>query len=206
MDSSELNKVFAAVLTAGVIAGTAGLVSKLLMHEEKLKENVYIVDLGPTDAGATVEDTEELQLIGPLLASADADAGAAVARRCGACHGFDEGGANRVGPNLWAIMGKPKAASDGYAYSEALAAFPGEWGYEEMNQFLVAPTTYVPGTKMNFAGLRRESDRVNLIAWMRLQAGDPLPLPSSEAVVAPAAEAEAASDAEQPDAEQPVAE
>ena len=201
MDSSELNKVFAAVLTAGVIAGTASLVSKLLMHEEKLEKNVYIVDLGATDADAGVEEEEELRPIGPLLASADADAGASVARRCGACHGFDEGGANRVGPNLWAIMGKPKAAADGYAYSEALAAFPGEWGYEEMNQFLVAPMTYVPGTKMNFAGLRRENDRANLIAWMRLQADEPLPLPSPEEMAAPEAEAEAA-----PDAEQPVAE
>ena len=109
-----------------------------------------------------------------------------LAQKCAACHGFEKGGPNKVGPNLYGVVGQPKASHDGYSYSAALASFsdPKEWTYESLNKFLLKPTDYIPGTKMNFAGLRKVSDRADLIAYMRSQSDNPPPLPSAEEVQA----------------------
>ena len=112
-----------------------------------------------------------------LLASADAGDGEKVFRKCKSCHTVDQGGANRVGPNLWEIVGAAKAAVDGFRYSGALADMGGEWTYENLDAFLADPKGYVPGTKMSFAGLRKAKDRAAVIAYMRSNADNPPPLP-----------------------------
>ncbi len=113
-----------------------------------------------------------------LLATGDAAAGAAVIVKCRSCHTLDEGGARRVGPNIWNMVGAPKGASEGYAYSEALAAAGGTWTYAELDGFLAAPRAYLPGTKMTFAGIADATERANLILHLRSLSNDPLPLPA----------------------------
>lgn len=115
--------------------------------------------------------------IAALLAAADADAGAKISRKCAACHGFDEGGKNKVGPNLWDIVGRAIASGEGYKYSGALSGLGGEWTYENLDGFLAKPKDFAKGTKMSFAGLKKAEDRANLIAYMRGLSNSPKPLP-----------------------------
>ena len=189
MDSLELNKIAAAILAAGVIAMTSGLVASFVVHApEAPEERAYVIatpDEGDALAGAEApEPAEESVLV--LLASADPAAGEKVSKKCTACHSFDEGGANRVGPNLWNIIGRPIAGAEGFSYSDALAGLSGEtWSYENMDAFLAAPKAWAPGTKMAYAGLKKVDDRAELIAYLRSLSSDPQPLP---AVEAPAAE------------------
>ena len=101
-----------------------------------------------------------------------------MARKCTACHTFDQGGANRVGPNLWGVLGRTKAAVDGFSYSAAMADHGGIWGYQEMHDFLDKPKDYLPGTKMAFAGLRRPAEIADIIAYMRENHDAAPPLPT----------------------------
>ncbi|MGP1395143.1 MAG: c-type cytochrome [Inquilinaceae bacterium] len=178
----ELNKIFAAVLLAGIIAMSAGFVAELLIHPAPLEQNAYVVDTGAAPAEVATAEDAELPPIAPLLAAADPAAGESLSRACVACHSFEQGGANKVGPNLWDVVGGPKAHLDDFNYSGALqeaAAAGGEWGYEELNGFLAAPRTWLPGTTMSYAGLRNEGDRADLIAWLRTLSDSPVPLPEA---------------------------
>ena len=181
MASLESNKIAAAVLTAGVIAMSAGFAAELLYHPEMLEENVYVV--ATADDGDAAEATEvaaapALEPIGPLLAAADAANGETVARKCVACHSFDEGGPTKVGPNLYNVVNRGITNYDGFAFSEALLAKADQvWDYENLNGFLNRPREWAPGTKMSYAGLRKTSDRADLIAYLRNLSGDPAPLP-----------------------------
>jgi cytochrome c len=113
-----------------------------------------------------------------LLASADVEAGIKTAKKCTACHVFDKGGKNKVGPGLWNIVNADKANVDGFIYSAALAEMDGGWDYQALNAFLYKPKAYVAGTKMNFAGLKKPQDRANIIAYLRSLAEAPVALPS----------------------------
>lgn len=192
MDSLELNKIVAAILTASVIAMVSGFVAGFVVQPpEAPEERAYVIaEPGEGDvlAGAeTPEPVEESILV--LLASADAAAGESVTRKCTACHTFDEGGANRVGPNLWDIVGRPIGGADGFNYSDALSGLSDQtWGYENLDAFLAAPKAWAPGTKMAYAGLKKADDRAELIAYLRGLSNDPQPLPEAEAAPEPAAE------------------
>jgi cytochrome c len=111
------------------------------------------------------------------IPAADAMAGAAIAERCAACHDWSKGGPNKIGPNLYGVVGRPKASHPGFDYSPAMKAKGGNWTYAELFNFLRQPAGYVPGTKMSFAGLPRAADRLNVIAFLRMQADTPAPLP-----------------------------
>jgi cytochrome c2 len=125
-----------------------------------------------------VAPAEEENGIAQLLAGVDAERGQAVARACQACHTFDEGGGHRIGPNLWDIVGQPIAHHDDYSYSDALRARSDEtWTYEALDQFLGNPREFAPGTTMAFAGVRRDEQRLELIAYLRTLSADPQPLP-----------------------------
>ena len=93
------------------------------------------------------------------------------------CHNYEKGNANKVGPNLWNIINRPKASVDGFAYSKALLDIGGKWTYEELSEFLYKPKQYVEGTKMNFSGLKKAEDRANLILFLRDHSDNPVPLP-----------------------------
>ena len=109
------------------------------------------------------------------IPAADAMAGASIAERCAACHDWTKGGPNKIGPNLYAVVTRPKASHPGFDYSAAMKAKGGDWSYAELFNFLRQPAGYVPGTKMSFAGLPKASDRLNVIAFLRMQADTPAP-------------------------------
>ncbi len=183
--SLELNKIMAAGLTAGVIAMTSGLIADLLIakpghHEGEEHHFAYMVETGEESEEAVVEAEPGIEPILALLADADIEAGEKRSRACTACHSFDKGGANKVGPNLWDIVNAPKAQKDGFAYSEALASMEEPWSYTNLNLFLAKPKEYAPGTKMSYGGLKKADQRAELIAWMRTLSDDPAPLPTDE--------------------------
>ncbi|HYE01224.1 MAG TPA: cytochrome c family protein [Alphaproteobacteria bacterium] len=168
--SLETNKAFAALLLAGIVAMTSGFIATQLVSPKPLAENVYKVEVAEAApaAGAAAAAPAALPPVTPLLASATAEAGQAVAKQCTSCHSFEQGGANKVGPNLYGVVGAEHAHVEGFAYSKALAEKKGTpWGYEELNAFLASPKTYAPGTKMTFAGIKKPEDRANLIAYLR---------------------------------------
>ena len=112
-----------------------------------------------------------------LVAAADVAAGQKIARKCVACHTVTAGGANKVGPNLWDIVGADLASREGYKYSSALSGMGGTWSLENLDAYLTKPKTFVPGTKMSFAGVKSEADRAALIAYLRSLSDSPVPLP-----------------------------
>ncbi|HZH29116.1 MAG TPA: cytochrome c family protein [Azospirillaceae bacterium] len=179
MSSAEWNKVFAAVLLAGLIAMMSGFVSRILVHPEVPAQAAYKVDTGEAEPAAAQSDQPAApEPIAPLLAAADAAAGQRGSRACAACHTFDKGGPSRVGPNLYDVVGRAHAGVAGFAYSDALKGKQAEpWDYEGLSAFLANPRAYAPGTKMNFAGIKSAQERANLIAWLRTLSDSPKPLP-----------------------------
>lgn len=163
----ELNKIFAAVLVAGITAMFAGFVAKLVYHPQHPTESAYHASEGAATEAAAPAAVQTAEPIDGLLATADAEAGQKYARTCGACHTFDKGGANRVGPNLWNTFGNKKGHSEGYSYSSAMLEKGGTWTTEDLNQFLFKPKQFVPGTKMTFAGIKKPEDRANVIKWLQ---------------------------------------
>jgi len=121
-----------------------------------------------------------------LLAEADIAAGMKLAKKCTACHVFEDGGKNKVGPVLWNIVNADKGAIDGFGYSAALAGFGGAWDYSALNAFLYKPKAYIEGTKMNFAGLKKPQDRANMIAYLRSLSAAPAALPTDAEIASEA--------------------
>jgi cytochrome c len=177
----ESNKLYAAILLAGVLAMISIIASGILVHPEELAKQAYPIE-GVVEAAApaSAPKTEDIEPIAPLLAKADPDHGAQIARQCQACHNFAKGGPNLVGPNLWGVVDGPHAHKGDYAYSDAMKGFPGKWDYESLNKFIAHPQAYLPGTKMGFAGLKKAQDRADVIDWVHLQADSPDPLPAAK--------------------------
>ncbi len=188
MNNMEFNKIFAAILVAGIIASLSGFISHKLVHPHVLSENAYKIE-GVTDGapgGAVVVAMAEPVLA--LLASADVAKGEQTAKICATCHSFTKGGANAIGPGLWGIVNHDKGAHPGFAYSEGLKAMDGEWTYANLNKFLWKPKAYVEGTKMGFVGLKKPEDRANVIAYLRTLSDAPVSLPSDAQIAAEAAD------------------
>ena len=180
MNSLELNKVFAAVLTAGITFMVAGQVGKILVHGEKPNESAIRIGdpIGGAPSAAPAAAAAGPEPITVLLASADAEAGQQVAaRNCGACHSFNQGGRTGIGPNLYGIVGAPHGHVEGFNYSAVLKGKQGPWNYDELNAWLYKPATYAPGTRMSYAGLVNTQQRANLIAYLRTLSPNPKPLP-----------------------------
>jgi len=177
----EANKIIAALLTAGVVALGSGFVSELVFEGHEPEEHAYqIATVGETDesAGKAAAEAAPEQDLGTLLAAADPGAGEKVARKCKACHTFDEGGANRIGPNLYGVVGRKIASHEGFSYDDALKSKASEtWTYDNLDAFLTSPRKWAPGTKMSFAGLKSAEDRAALLAYLRQQNANPPPLP-----------------------------
>lgn len=178
MDSFEFNKYAGAVLTGLLTMTVIGFIGNALVHPRKLEQNAFPVTVAePAQGTQQAAAPAAVEPIVPLLASANVQAGQAVAKACAACHTFEKGGANRVGPNLWGVVAGEKAHAQGFNYSQAMQAAPGTWTYEDLNKYLFDPKGAIPGNRMTFAGVKKTQDRANLIAWLRTQADSPAPLP-----------------------------
>jgi cytochrome c len=173
------------------------------MSEQMCAKYAYCVEVAGSGGGSEV--VEAVFDLGAALASADASKGErAFKAQCSTCHSITEGGANGTGPNLYGVVGAAKAAHAGFAYSAALSGMSGDWSYENLNAWLENPSAYARGTSMSFAGLRRDPDRVNVIAYLVANSPNapaaPAPLAASDEDGAAEGEAEAPAAAEQPEA------
>ncbi len=174
------NKIIGTVLLVGLITIGPGFVADLLVAPEHLAEHAYMIAAPETSSGAVAAPTAAAagpESVGALLAAADPIAGRKLSKKCGGCHSFDNGGPNKIGPNLWDTVGREVASVGGFKYSDALGGIGGAWDYEALNRFLFKPKRFAPGTKMSFAGLKKADERANLIAWMRTLSDSPRPLP-----------------------------
>lgn len=181
MGSLFFNKVAAALLAIFLVVLGLSTLAGSVFQTEGPETPAYPVDMAALQPSAPAEEEDAGPVdFGVLLAGADIGAGERVARRCASCHSFDEGGANGTGPMLWDVIGRDVAGVSGFNYSQAMQEYADggtEWMYENMSAYLESPRNYVPGTAMSFAGLRDQTDRINLIAYMRSQSDDPAPLP-----------------------------
>ncbi|HIF25751.1 MAG TPA: cytochrome c family protein [Micavibrio sp.] len=188
MDNMEFNKIFAAILVAGIVAYLGGFISHKLVHPHSLeKDAVAIEGIAGSAAGGPTKPTGPEPILA-MIADADIAQGEKLSRACAACHSFDNGGPNGTGPNLWNKINASVASKPGFDYSDAMKAHGGTWTYAEMNHFLWKPKAYIEGTKMNYLGLKKPEDRAALIAWLRTLSSSPAALPSQAEIDAEMAE------------------
>jgi cytochrome c len=180
MDSFEFNKIAGAVLgTLLLVLGLKNL-SGVVFHSEAPEKPGFMIAAAEADTGeAKPADAGPAASIGTLLASADKAKGEATAKACAACHDFTKGGPNKVGPNLWDVVERPIASEAGFAYSEALKAHTDKtWTYDALNTWLLSPSADFKGTKMSFSGLKKDTDRANVIAYLASLSDSPKPFPA----------------------------
>ena len=197
MNSFMVNKILGSLLGAVFIVFSIGIVSNSLFATHAPEKEGYTIAAAEAEASGAADGEAAAQVsIADLLASADAGAGAAVFKKCAACHSIEKGGPNKVGPDLWGVVDRPVAAHEGFAYSSAMKEFSkgGEekWTFDNLSHFLTSPKVFIKGTAMGFAGLKKDDERANLIAYLREQADSPVPLPEAGAAPAEAAPAGAA--------------
>ena len=181
MDSFEINKIIAAVLLTALIVIGIGKFADVIFYVEKPKESAYKIEGLETTILSSTQSLEKKIVekvdIGQLLALGDLAHGEKVFKKCSACHMIASGGKNMIGPNLWGIIGRTAGSAADYKYSKAMVAYAKQWNFEEMNDYLIKPQAYIKGTKMAFAGLRKEKDRASVILYLNSKSDNPKPLP-----------------------------
>ncbi len=179
MDSFEINKIVAAVLMVALVVIGIGKLSDVIFHVEKPEKPGYAVDVeeATTVSTSTKASVEEKVDIAALMAMGDVTIGEKVFKKCAACHSIVKGGKNNIGPALYNVVGRKTGVVSDYKYSKALASYDKEWTFEELNGYLIKPAKWVKGTKMAFAGLRKEKDRASVIKYLNQNSDSPLPLP-----------------------------
>ncbi len=180
MDSFELNKIIGAILLVALLVIGIGKVSNLVFKVNKPEKSNYKVELD-VESAETKADEEPVQReivdIAALLSTGDLAHGEKVFKKCSACHSIKSGGGNKIGPALYNVVGRKVGVLDDYKYSKALAEYEKNWSFEELNGFLLKPKDWIKGTKMAYAGLRKEKDRASVILYLNKYSDSPLPLP-----------------------------
>ena len=179
MDSFELNKIIAAVLLVALLVIGIGKVSDMIFYVEKPEKPGYAVEVEQVSSGSasTKDVVEKVVDIAALMALGDVASGEKIFKKCAACHSINKGGKHKIGPALYNVVGRKVGVEEDYKYSKALIAYEKDWTFEELNGFLIKPAKHIKGTKMAYAGLRKEADRASVIKYLNENSDNPLPLP-----------------------------
>ena len=179
MDSFELNKIIAAILMVALLVIGLGKIADGVFHVKKPKNPGYQVEVD-TQSNSSVSKVAATEVkidMVALMAQGDAESGKKIFKKCAACHSINKGGGNKIGPALYNVVGSKVDGVEGYKYSKVLASYEKEWTFEELNGFLKKPASYLKGTKMSYAGLRKEIDRASIIKYLNQSGDNPKPLP-----------------------------
>tara|TARA_Y100001936_G_C15810090_1_gene526131 strand:- start:37 stop:576 length:540 start_codon:yes stop_codon:yes gene_type:complete len=179
MDSFEINKIIAAVLLVALLVIGIGKISDIIFYVKKPETPGYSVEVQQvaSTSSSTAEVAEEKIDIAALMALGDAVSGEKIFKKCAACHSIVKDGKNKIGPALYNVVGRKIGGVADYKYSKALVAYGKEWNFEELNGFLIKPAKWIKGTKMAYAGLRKEKDRASIIKYLNQNSDNPKPLP-----------------------------
>ena len=176
MDSFEVNKIIAAILVTVLLVFGIGKISDIIFHVEKPNVQGYKVEIKVNNSASQAKSEDQID-ISALLALGDVDIGKKVFKKCAACHSIAQGGGNKIGPKLYNIVGRATGSISDYKYSKALASYGKEWTFEELNSFLIKPSTWIKGNKMGFAGLKKDEDRASVILYLNQNSDSPKALP-----------------------------
>ena len=179
MDSFELNKIIAAILMVALLVIGLGKIADGVFHVKKPKNPGYQVEVESQLTSGTSQAAEVAEKIdiGAFMTLGDVASGEKIFKKCAACHSINKGGKNKIGPALYNVVGRAVGGVDDYKYSKALASYNKEWTFEELNGFLTKPSSYLKGTKMSYAGLRKEKDRASVIKYLNQNSDSPKLLP-----------------------------
>ncbi len=180
MDSFEINKIVAAILLVALLIIGIGKLSDIIFYVEKPEKPGYEVKVeeAVTVSSQSSSDASEEKIdIAALMALGDITVGEKVFKKCSACHSIVKGGKNNIGPALYNVVGRKVGSVSDYKYSKALSEYGKEWNFEELNGYLIKPAKWIKGTKMAFAGLRKEKDRASVILYLNKNSDNPIPLP-----------------------------
>jgi cytochrome c len=172
-----MNKIIVSIVFAIILVLGINKVADVIFFVEKPEKSAYQVTGVTTVASTTsTETSSETGNIMAIFASTNATEGAKIFKKCAACHSIAEGGANKIGPALWGVLGRAAGSIPDYKYSKAMVAYGKNWSFEEMNGFLIKPKDWIKGTKMSFAGLKKPKERAAVILYMNENTNSPLPI------------------------------
>jgi cytochrome c len=179
MDSFELNKILGAILGTCLVLLVMSFTAGAIFAPEIPEKPGFEIAVKEVHGGGKEAAAAPSEPIEKLLQTASVEKGAAAAKKCAACHTFEKGGPNRVGPNLFGIVERARASEAGFNYSAAMKTKAGKWTYDDLNKFISNPKGFVPGTAMGFAGIQKDSERADVIDYLRTLADSPVPLPTA---------------------------